>query len=177
VQAVELKPDDVERWLVAEHEGLDGGAELAFARVLGGVPRVPPVSPDFAERVADAVWRASRRRRLALRVARLGASAAAIAASLTLAYMVLLQGGAWLIRGAVSLTLQTVSLVVRSAAEGLDWWSIVARVGAATGEALTTPQVSSVIVGIEIVGAVALFVLSRVLRAERNNPDSWEARS
>ena len=172
----EMLRDDVDRWLAAERGGLDGGAELAFARVLQAMPRVA-AGPAFVDRVAGEAWRARRRRRLVLRAARLVASAAAGAAGLVLGYLAVVRGGTWAVHTGAVLTVQLVSFVVRAAAEGLDWWSIVARVGAAAGETLTTPSVSAALVAIELVGAVALFALSRVLRAEKNNADSWEART
>ena len=172
----EMLRDDLDRWLAAERDGRDGGAELAFARVLQAVPRVN-AGPAFVDRVAGAAWRARRRRRLLLRGARLAASAAAAAAGLVLAYIAVVRGGTWAVHTGAVLTVQSVSFVVRAAAEGLDWWSIVARVGEAAGQALATPSVSAALVAIEIIGAVALFALSRVLRAEKNNADTWEART
>jgi hypothetical protein len=174
--AAGLRRDDVVGWLSAERQEDEAAAERAFARVFAALPGPAP-GAAFAERVAAAAFQARRRRRLWLRSGRMTASAAAAVLGVVLGYLALVRGGAWLVRAGAAVTVQSVSLVVRSAAEGLDWWSILVRVGTAVGDALSTPQVSTAVLGIEILGAAALFALSRMLRTEKRNPDSWEART
>jgi hypothetical protein len=171
-----LSRADLERWLAAEASGRDGDAEQAFARVFGALPRIDP-APGFTDRVVRASVRAAARRRLLLRIGRLAASAATVAAGAVLSYLAVVEGGTWLVRTGAVLTVQAFSLVVRSAAEGLDWWAIVARVGAATGEALARPQISSIVLAVEVIGVAALYTLHRVLRADRDSTESREART
>jgi len=172
---------DVERWLAAERAALEGGAlegsaDSAFARVFAAVPRVEP-GAGFAERVARTAWKARVRRRRFVRAGRRAASLAAVFIGAGATYVAVVEGGAWVVRTAAAVTVRGVSLVVRSAAEGLDWWSILVRVGRATGEVLVTPQVSTAVIAVEILGALALYALSRLLRDDRNNAERWEART
>lgn len=57
--------------------------------------------------------------------------------------------------------------------EGADWWSIAGRAGAALAETLTTSQVALSLIGLELVGAAALYGLQRLLRDEerRGSPE------
>lgn len=167
---------DVERWLVAEQNGLQAGADAAFARLFTAIPVVQP-DQRFAARTAAAAWKARGRRVRLVRAGRRAASLGALLLGAAACYMAVVQGGAWVVRTGAVVTVQAVSLVVRSAAEGLDWWAILVRVGRAAAESLVTPQVSTVVVVIEILGALALYALSRLLRDDGNNTERWEART
>lgn len=58
--------------------------------------------------------------------------------------------------------------------EGTDWWTIAGRVGAALANAIVTPQVTTWLVVLELVGAAALFVLQRLFRNEGRSAGSEE---
>jgi hypothetical protein len=51
-------------------------------------------------------------------------------------------------------------------AEGLDTWSVLARAGGAISEAIVTPRATTVLVAIELVGALAFYALGRLLARE-----------
>lgn len=167
--------NDMERWLSSERDEADAQAESAFGRVLAAMPRVEP-GLDFVDRAVQATWRARRRRRAVRRTAGLAASVLIAIGGLVAMSLAVMQGGAWLVQTGAAVTSRVVVWFVRSAAEGLDWWSVVAQVGAAAGGALATPQATFMVVAVELVGALALFALHRVLRSEGRNSDSEEAR-
>jgi hypothetical protein len=50
--------------------------------------------------------------------------------------------------------------------EGMDWWSIAGRAGAAVADAIVRPEALSWLVGLELVGAAALYGLQRLFRDE-----------
>jgi hypothetical protein len=50
--------------------------------------------------------------------------------------------------------------------EGMDWWSIAGRVGSALADVIVTPQALSWLIGLELVGAVALYGLQRLFKGE-----------
>jgi hypothetical protein len=50
--------------------------------------------------------------------------------------------------------------------EGADWWSIAARAGAVIAETLATSQIAFSLIGLELVGAAALYGLQRLLKDE-----------
>jgi len=56
--------------------------------------------------------------------------------------------------------------------EGVDWWSIAGRAGAVVGQTLVTPSVMSGLIGLELVGAAAFYVLQRLLTHEERGRDS-----
>jgi hypothetical protein len=50
--------------------------------------------------------------------------------------------------------------------QGVDWWSIAGRAGAALGGVVARSDVAMSLVALELVGAVALYGLQRLLRDE-----------
>jgi len=52
---------------------------------------------------------------------------------------------------------------------GLDTWSLVAAVGRALGSSLSLPEVSGMIVVIELVGVAALYALYRLLAGDKES--------
>ena len=167
--------NDIERWLVSERDGAEAEAESAFGHALAAVSRVEP-GLGFVDRAVQAAWRARRRRLAVRRVLWLAASLLVVAGGIVATSLAVVQGGTWLVQTGAAMTSRLVVWLVRSTAEGLDWWSVVAQVGAAAGSALATPQATFMVVAVELVGALALFALHRVLRSEGRNSDSEEAR-
>lgn len=158
----------VEHWLAAEAQGHDAEAEAAFEAIWRSMPRESG-GADLEARI----WRATRRTRIARRARALLRSLAAVAAVLGVSALVLYGatsllvtlGGrmlsgliTWLMRGLVWVTL--------AFTEGLDTWAVLARIGAAVSDAVTTPRATTALVLIELVGALAFYVLNRVLARE-----------
>lgn len=157
------------RWLAAEAGGRDFEAEAELGRLFRATPRPSPAD-DLEERI----WRATRwvRRRalitLLLRRAGVGLAAAALAIGtivFTLTTLVpllarsLVSVVAWLVRGGVWLML--------TFTQGLDTWSFLARVGGAVADAIATPRATMALIVFELIGALALYVLNRVLTGPR----------
>ena len=70
----------------------------------------------------------------------------------------------WMLNAGVWVTVAT--------QKGVDWWSIVGRASAAAGETLVTPSVMFWLIGLELVGAAAFYVLQRLLKDEERGRDS-----
>ena len=70
----------------------------------------------------------------------------------------------WMLSAGVSVTVAT--------QEGVDWWSIAGRTSAAVGETLVTPGVMFGLIGLELVGAAAFYVLQRLLKDEERGRDT-----
>ena len=109
--------------------------------------------------------------RLAKVAAALALGAAAFAAGPTAIVYV---GGA-VVGGAVRAMVWLLSAgvwVTVAMQEGVDWWSIAGRASAAAGETLFTPGVMFGLIGLELVGAAAFYVLQRLLKDEERGRDS-----
>lgn len=59
--------------------------------------------------------------------------------------------------------------MVQAAENGWDIWAILAAIGRALGTAISAPSVALALVGLELVGVVALYVLRRLLRLEKES--------
>jgi len=112
-------------------------------------------------------------------VVRLAAAVGIGAAWLALAAAALFYVGGALVqgvaRGLVLLPRVGVWLFV-ALQDGADWWTIAGRVGATLADALVTPQVTSWLIALELVGAAALFVLQRLFRNEGRGARSEEVK-
>lgn len=165
--------DATDRWLVAEGQGDEDGAELAFADLCRALPRIEP-GPAFVEHTGAALRRRARQQWLVRRAARVAAWGVGLGLSAGVTYLLVVEVGGWLLgRGAVLVSRSLVWMMV-SVAEGMDWWSVATRAGAALGDAMATPVSSAVLIGLEVVGVVALVGLQRVLRRERARKGSLE---
>ena len=161
------------RWLEAERSGRDEAAELEFARLFAEVSAIEP-SADFVGKAVQAAWRAHARRRLMLRVARVAAAlviAVAAVASMSVFGLLIVNAA---VRGTVAVSHGLV-WILTFAGEGLRWWSLAGRVGTAVGQTIAAPQTTTLIVAIELAGAMAIYAFQRVLRDERLAHDSQEA--
>ena len=49
---------------------------------------------------------------------------------------------------------------------GLRWWSLLEKVGSAVGTAVATPQTTAVLVALELMGAMAVYGIQRLLGDE-----------
>lgn len=108
-------------------------------------------------------------------MARLAAVLAAGAAALGVGWLAITYAGGAVVGGAVRALVWLLSAGVWIAAamqEGVDWWSIAGRASAVVGETLLTPGVMFGLIGLELVGAAAFYVLQRLLKDEERRSDS-----
>jgi hypothetical protein len=61
--------------------------------------------------------------------------------------------------------------LMRSTGDGIQWWSVAARVGTAIGQSLMTPRTVAAIVAIELLG---IYALQRILSTEHGERDSQQ---
>lgn len=98
---------------------------------------------------------------------------------LTLAAVAIYYLGGALIRlwaRAIVLLPRAVVWVFVAVQQGVDWWTIAGRAGAALADLLVTPQVTVGVVVLELVGALALYGLQRLFRDEERSTGSPEVR-
>jgi hypothetical protein len=117
------------------------------------------------------------RRHARRRVARLATAFGFGATGLALAVLAIIYVGGALVqgvaRGLVLLPRAGIWLFV-AMQDGAGWWTIAGRAGAALADALVTPQVTFWLIGLELVGAAALFALQRLFRDEERRTGSEE---
>ena len=151
-------------WLASEQDGRDDLAEFTFARLMADLPRVEP-SPAFIERAVKAAWqRRVRQQRLAW-----AARAAAVLAVLVGGGVGLFALGAAVIGAAADGLMAGVQGLIWTAdavGGGLRWWSLFEKVGSAVGTAVATPQTTAVLVALELIGAMAVYGIERLLGDE-----------
>jgi hypothetical protein len=58
--------------------------------------------------------------------------------------------------------------------QGVDWWSIAGQAGVALADILAAPEVTAWLVGLELVGAAALYGLQRLFKDEQRGTTSAE---
>ena len=146
---------------------------MAFARLIAGLPAAEP-TPAFVGRAVQTAWRARRRRRLMAGLARAAAVVLMTAATAVVVYLFGMVVLAALARGTV-LVAQGLVWVMTSVGEGVRWWSIAGRVGTAVGQTLSAPKTTAIVAVIELVGAMAIYALQRVLRDDDTH-DSQKVR-
>jgi hypothetical protein len=152
-------------WLSSEQHDPDAAADAAFAQVFAAVPPVEP-SADFVRRAVDAAWLARARRRRTVALASLAASVLPAAAAGVTAYSVFGVAGGWLVTttaGAVTSALVSLSATAPTA---VSWWLATAHAGSTVADIVIMPQGAAALVGIELVGAAALYMLQRLLQAD-----------
>lgn len=143
-------------WLQAERSGQNEIAEAMFARIVAGMPLVPP-SADFVDRTVQAVWRARARRRLFTRVAVITAALLA-----GIGYMVTMLDAGVSAQVAILLTHGVVWLLT-SASEAVKWWWIAERVGIAIGDTVTAPSTAAAIAAVEMAILLAIYAYHQLL--------------
>lgn len=159
------------RWEAAERRGADEEADQAFRELFRLVPR-PPADPHFRARVRAAVAVEAARRRARRWWIRRGLPAAGAVAAIGFVYAGLPALAPLLARGAVraiEATTDAVVWVLLAAAGGWDGWTILSRLGRAVTTALLSPRVAVVLLGVELVGAAALYALARLLRSDKES--------
>jgi hypothetical protein len=162
-----------EMWLEAEAAGQDELADLAFSRRMAGMPRVEP-SRAFIARAVEAAVAARARRRA---VTRLAWAAAAVLVAVASGIAVYVSGTVILGRaiGAVVVTAEGLVWLMATLGEGVRWWGLAGRVATAVGAVLASPQTTSLLVAIEVMGAMAIYAFHRVLQEETGARESEKA--
>jgi hypothetical protein len=162
---MQIGREDVKRWLIEERRGVEDTAEAAFEHMFAALPMITPRA-DFVDRAVDAAWRTRLRRRRMLVLTRAAALLLFAVGGAVLAYVVASSGGAWVLRtGAVLVSRSFVWLVV-SIAGGMEWWSSLAQIGNSVAETVAMPRGTAALVVIELVGALSLYALQRLLRGD-----------
>ncbi len=163
---MQIHPDDQWReWLEAEDHGREATAEEVFASLMAGLPG-EAAAPAFIERTMAAVRaRRLRQRRMswAVRAAvtLLAATVSAVSVNLGGAFvMTLLADG--LVAG-----VRGVVWTADTVGGGLWWWSVLEKLGSAVARAATTPRSVAVLVGLQLLGAMAMYGMTRLLGDER----------
>jgi hypothetical protein len=157
---------DLDRWLAADRAGRDGDADAAFKAVFRAAP--VDARPAFVDRVMEAIARDAARRRRRARIAAATGLAASILVGLVVTVTLIAKGPqilVWALDAAVAAT------VWMSAAleNGLDLWGILGQAASAAAAVIATPQVASVLIGIQAIGAAALYGLHRILGSEQES--------
>lgn len=162
---MEIHPNEPWReWLEAEAQQDDEAAEAAFASLMATAPRVE-VSPVFVERTMATVHRAHVRQRRLRWTVRVVASVAAVAT----AAVAVGAGGALLGDALANGLVGVVRGLLWTAGAmggGLRWWAVLERFGSAIGTAAATPQSMAVLVALQVVGALAMYGMKRLLGDE-----------
>jgi hypothetical protein len=110
-------------------------------------------------------------------LARLAAALLVTVVTLALTFALLYYVGGALVRGATEaliLVPRAIVWILTAVQEGADGWAIAGRVASATANALATPQATFSLTALEVVGALALYGLHRLLRDEERSGDPEE---
>ena len=151
-------------WLANERSGLDDAAEQSFAQVFAALPVAEPTA-GFVQRAVDAAWlvRAQRRRQTAMA----GIAAGLLAGlGVTIAYGVLGVAGGQLLALAAEVLTSATLFTVMFVTTVLAWWGAAARLGNAVISVMGMAEGAAILAAIELTGAVALYTLHRLLRAD-----------
>lgn len=159
------------RWTAAERIGAEEEADRAFRELVRLVPR-PPADPGFCARVQAAVAaeaaRARVRRWWIYRLLPVASATAVVGLGylgVTALAPLVVRGAVW----AIQLATDLVVWMLLAAAGGWDAWTILGRLGRALTSALVSPRVAFVLLGVELVGAAALYALARLLRTDKES--------
>jgi len=103
------------------------------------------------------------------RFARLATTLLVTLGGAALAYVLVVHVGGALLRAAVAalfMAPRAIVWLVLALQEGADGWAIAGRIASSVGDAISTSELASWLIGLELVGAIALYGLQRVLRNE-----------
>lgn len=160
---------ELDRWLRSEATD-DVRAEEAFDALMRAVPRMAPRS-GFAERVLWAVQPAPAPRVTVPAWGWKAAAAVSMAlAGVTIALIPLVR---FLpveiprVNDVFTTWARAVSWVAGLVDAGLEFWSLLARVGGAIGLAMATPEAAMALAALVMVSSVALYTLNQLLTFER----------
>ena len=155
----------LERWLAEEASGHDEGADAAFAHLFAAVSRVEPTAAFVEQAVTSALrWRARRRRLMA--IAWTAVVLLVTIGSIT-AYYASPRLAAAAIKAVTFSSGHVIPWLVAYTKVAMEWWWTLGRVGTVIVSAVMTPGRAVAIVGVELVGILALFALLRVAGAGR----------
>jgi hypothetical protein len=168
----------IRRWLAADAAGRDEAADAAFRAVVLELPR--PLPPrDLAGRIARAAVRAPRAVRAPARPSiwsRRPARAAIVTSALLSGFGVVYLLPAVVMPLAARAFVLLIDWATRASVwllqsvdAGLGFWEILGRLGRALGVVVATPQVGFGLLAFEVLGALALFTLHRLLAADRES--------
>jgi hypothetical protein len=153
-----------EQWLSSEQQGLDDAADAAFAQVFAALPPVDP-SADFIQRACEAAWVARRRERRITGFAALAACVAMVVTGAAVYWTFGLPGG-WVAASIATLVTNSAVSFIVAINTAVQWWFATVRAGNLVAGIMATPQSAVVLLGIELIGVGALYMLQRLLRAE-----------
>lgn len=171
-----MRREDVERWLASEALGDEQAAESAFATLFAEVPRIEP-QPSFVERARAAAWRSRLRRRVMARAARAAALLLVATGGVSASWLALLYAGPWLVMSGAGMASGSLGGIVTGAVTGIEWWATGARVAVVIGETLARREAAGVLLAVEVVGALALYVLHQLIRSVDAKGTWWEVRT
>lgn len=155
---------ETETWLESERHENNDAAEAALTQLFAALPTVEP-SRDFVHRTVDAAW-AVRTRRRWMMAAAAAAALIAVAAGVTALFVMSGDVGARMLAAAATLAANSAVSLLTSATTLVEWWTAMARTGGAVGRVLVMPQGLAALAAIEIVGAISLYMLHRLLKAD-----------
>ena len=157
--------EQLERWLAEEAGGQEEAAETALAHLFVAVPRIEP-TPAFVDRAVTSAfrWRARRRRLMAFAWAAL---LVLMTIGVATAYYASPRLAAGAIKGVTFSSSHVIPWLVAYTRVAMEWWWTLGRVGTVIVSAVMTPARTVAIVGVELVGILALFALLRVAGAGR----------
>jgi len=166
------------RWLAAEAASREDAADTAFRAVVTELPRPIP-RRDLADRIARAAATSPAERPVAAgaplwsrRGGRAAIAASAMLSGFGFVYLLPAVIAPLAARSFVHLlewaTRASVWLL-QSLDAGLGFWEILGRLGRALGVVVATPQVGFVLLAMEVLGALALLTLHRLLAADKES--------
>lgn len=164
-RAPNMDRKQLEQWLADEASGHDEAADAAFAHLFAAVPKIEPRTAFVEQAVTSALrWRARRRRAMAV----VGAAVAGLITTGTAtAYYASPQLAAAAIKAVTFTSGHVIPWLVAYTKVAMEWWWTLGRVGTVVVSAVLTPERAVAIVGVELVGILALFALLRVAGAGR----------
>jgi hypothetical protein len=157
---------DLDRWLAADRAGRNDDADAAFKSVFRAAP--VDARPAFVDGVMEAIARDVARRRRRTRIAAATGLAASILIGLAVAVALIAKGPqilVWSVDSAVAATVWMSGALEN----GLDLWGVLGQVASAAAAVIATPQVASVLIAIQAIGAAALYGLHRILGSEQES--------
>lgn len=154
-----------EKWLGAEQQDRDEAAEAAFGPVFAALPVVEP-SPAFVARAVEAAWAARARRRWLTGLAAAAAAALIVAASAVAVYTAFDGRIVPMLTMAASAASGSLLVLLTAGAALAGWWSAAVNTGVKLAAAMANPYSVAALTVIELVAAVALVMLHRLLRSE-----------
>ena len=173
---MDMRREDIERWLTSEDRGDDQAAESAFASLLAAVPRIEP-HPGFVERIQAAAWRARPRHPVMARAARAAALLLGVMGSVAASGLALFSVGPALLVSGAGVASRSLGGILAGAVTGIEWWATGARMAVVVGETFSRREAAGVLLGVEVVGVLAFFVLHHLTRSAAANGGWQEVRT